>query len=220
MIQLVFVDLDPDFATEIKTLVNSPKPYKLTTFTGDIRKVPRHNSAIVSPANSMGWMDGGIDDIYRKMFPGVQRSVQDAIKSHNYKSALGRYFLPIGSALIVQVEPTNYLICAPTMWHPEPVPETRNAYWAFRAVLALVDKFNKGRHDKISTIVCPGLCTGCGEMSPSTCARQIHQALADHVSWPPYPDAKPQNRYVVWNEPNADEQSDRYQNQQFKEINL
>ena len=220
MIQLVFVDRDPGFAEEIKAQVKAPASYTLTTFTSDVRKVPRHNSAIVSPANSMGWMDGGIDDVYRRMFPGVQGAVQTAIKSHNYKSALGRYFLPIGSALIVQVEPTNYLICAPTMWHPEPVADTRNAYWAFRAVLALVDKFNKGRRDKISTIVCPGLCTGCGEMSNAECARQLNSALVDHVSWPPYPDTKPQNRYVVWNEPNSSEQSDRYQNEQFKEINL
>ena len=72
--------------------------------TGDVRKVCEQLAItiIVSPANSLGFMDGGIDMMYMQMFPGIQTTVQDTIKTFNITTALGRYVLPIGSAILVE----------------------------------------------------------------------------------------------------------------------
>lgn len=78
------------------------------------------HTSLVSPANSYGYMNGGIDLAYRFHF-GIQieHTVQAAIK----KTA-GPY-LPVGQALLV---PTGHdviqtLIVAPTMFIPEPIDE-------------------------------------------------------------------------------------------------
>jgi O-acetyl-ADP-ribose deacetylase (regulator of RNase III) len=219
-IHIIFFDKDEEFSAEmLKQFKRHFENYTIAVFNGDVRQVPRDRTVFISPANSLGFMDGGIDDIYRKMFPEVERLVQAKIKTYDYQSALGRYFLPIGSAAIVDAGTQCKLVCAPTMWLPEPVKDTQNAYWAFRAILALVDKFNKKSREKIQTIACPGLATGCGRMSFSECASQILRAMVDH-ELQTYPDQKPSDPTVVWNEPNKEEQSELAQNEPFKMVNL
>src|SRR5690242_9267078 len=97
---------------------------------GDIFDVKA--TAIVSPANSFGYMTGGIDLVYRDKFgQKVEALVQKNIELHFYGE------LPIGSALSVPMRGQNYkyLISAPTMRVPMNVDNTLNAYLAFRAAL-------------------------------------------------------------------------------------
>jgi O-acetyl-ADP-ribose deacetylase (regulator of RNase III) len=86
-------------------------------------------TAIVSPANSFGWMDGGIDGAYMTMFGDqIQRRVQDEMKNlfgtdpQNHTSGM-----PIGEAFIIRTYPEGtsipngkpeWLIVAPTMIRP------------------------------------------------------------------------------------------------------
>jgi O-acetyl-ADP-ribose deacetylase (regulator of RNase III) len=144
-------------------------------------------------------MDGGVDAVYMEMFDGIQEKVMEDVKTHNLKTALGRHYQPIGSALVVEVKDDQYLISAPTMWLPEDVSKTRNAYWAFRAVLHLVDKANRKlpKKKKIKTIVCPGLCTGCGFMPSKIAATQIFQAIDHHCGTAEYPDQIPSDPFRV-----------------------
>ena len=130
--------------------------------------------AIVSPANSFGIMDGGLDLAIRDQLGfTVQSKLQEIIvvKYHGE--------LPIGCAEIIETNDARwrYLIAAPTMRVPEPIAFTVNAYLAFRAILVSVENFNKQRGKReIDSFVCSGLGTGIGRVSAPKCARQMRAA--------------------------------------------
>ena len=49
--------------------------------------------AVVSPANSFGYMDGGIDEVYAKRWYGIQTAVQKRIQKEEFGELLvGRAF--------------------------------------------------------------------------------------------------------------------------------
>jgi len=126
--------------------------------------------AIVSPANSFGYMDGGIDWVYTGRFGwDLQRRLQDLLR-REYDGEL-----PVGQAVIIKTgaEDFPYLISAPTMRVPLDVSNTVNAYLAFRATLRAVREFNQSGSSKIHSLLCPGLGTGVGRISPQLCARQM-----------------------------------------------
>ena len=127
----------------------------------------RPADALVSPANSFGIMDGGIDLAIRDML-GVEaeRAVQAAIvRDHQGE-------LPVGNAVVVPTGSDRWpwLIAAPTMRVPEPVQGTLNAYLAFRAVLVAAERHGFG------SLACCGLGTGIGRLAPATCAMQMRAA--------------------------------------------
>lgn len=143
---------------------------------GDIFDGPKAD-AIVSPANSFGFMDGGIDGAYTKRFGSrLQEKLQTYIKGMYYGE------LPVGQAIIVATDDADYrlLISAPTMRVPQFVSSTVNAYLAFRAALLAAVTYNRtfvhevsGRYKAIESIICPGLGTSIGMMDYATCARQM-----------------------------------------------
>lgn len=138
--------------------------------------------AVVSPANSFGFMDGGIDMLYSGHFGWhVQDRLQDAICKHHHGE------LVVGSAEIVETDNPGipYLIAAPTMRVPTILSESVNPYLAARAVLLLV-KYGRFRFgalkgeaisDAVQTVAFPGLGTGVGRMPPDLCARQVRAAI-------------------------------------------
>ena len=130
--------------------------------------------AVVSPANSFGFMDGGIDAVFREFF-GVQieQTVQDAIN----RRPEGQ--LPVGASLVVRTGHPHvpYLIVAPTMEVPEMVAN-QNCYRALRAVLRIA-----GSNPEIGRdVYCPGLATGVGMVPPGEAAVMMARAYADWKS--------------------------------------
>lgn len=136
--------------------------------------------AMVSPANSFGIMDGGLD-LYIREKLGFE--TEDKVQEQILKCHHGE--LPVGSAIIVRTnnEKWPYLISAPTMRVPEDVSNTLNSYLAFRAVLLCVRNFNESGKGRIKTIVCPGLATGAGHMPARRCAAQMRVAF-DYLNNP------------------------------------
>lgn len=129
--------------------------------------------AIVSPANSFGFMDGGIDAVYTYQFgEGLQQRLQAAIEN-----GFGGE-LPIGTAVIVPTMHADipWCISAPTMRVPRDVADTVNAYLAFRAALYAVLAHNASGRPPIKSILCPGLATAIGKMPVARCARQMRKA--------------------------------------------
>ena len=130
--------------------------------------------AIVSPANSFGIMDGGLDlAIRNELGFQVETDIQEVI--------LNKYHgeMPIGSAEIINInhDKWKYMISAPTMRIPESVAFTLNAYNAFRAILIAVNSFNESLpKNPIKSLVCPGLGTGIGSMDSVKCAAQMRSA--------------------------------------------
>ncbi len=139
---------------------------------GDLLEVEA--DAYVSPANSYGIMDGGIDAALSARFPQVEARVQAAI-------AAGGRLLPVGHALVVETGDVDvpYLICAPTMELPSRVSHTSNAFRAMLALLSAVEQFNAENEDAISSVAVPGLCTGVGDMEPEIAALQMARAYAE-----------------------------------------
>jgi O-acetyl-ADP-ribose deacetylase (regulator of RNase III) len=134
----------------------------------------RAADAMISPANSFGIMDGGLDLEIRDQlgFP-VEKKLQEVIVAKHHGE------LPIGSAEIIETGHAQwkYLISAPTMRVPEPIAFTLNPYLAFRAVLVAVENFNKNRGKReIDSLVCSGLGTGVGKVDAARCARQMRAA--------------------------------------------
>lgn len=136
--------------------------------------------AMLSPANSFGIMDGGLDAaIVEQLGHGIQRRVQEMILEDWHGE------MPVGVAAVVETGHATwpYLVVAPTMRVPESAALTLNAYLAFRAALLAVKKFNE-THDerRINSMLVSGLGTGVGGMDPRRCAAQMRVAyryLAD-----------------------------------------
>nr|WP_042184859.1 macro domain-containing protein [Kibdelosporangium sp. MJ126-NF4] len=134
--------------------------------------------AVVSPANSYGWMRGGVDAVYGQVFPGIEQTVRSAVLAFHGGE------LPVGEALIVPtgVPMPSWLISAPTMREPgERLPEdTVHPYLAARGVFRLWHEgyLDEGVliRDVIRTVAIPGLGTGVGGVTPETCARQVMAA--------------------------------------------
>jgi O-acetyl-ADP-ribose deacetylase (regulator of RNase III) len=109
--------------------------------------------AIVSPANSFGYMDGGIDLVYLKRFGWeLQTRLQSHLKEHHDGE------LPVGQATIVETLDPDipFLVSAPTMRVPMNVSNTLNAYLAFRAAIRAVRQHNKTDARPIRKVLCPG----------------------------------------------------------------
>jgi O-acetyl-ADP-ribose deacetylase (regulator of RNase III) len=98
--------------------------------------------AVVSPANSFGYMDGGIDLAYRNFF-GMK--VQHRVRGKIHADHFGE--LPVGQAVIVETDHPllPFLIVAPTMRVPDRIGDTVNVYLAFRAALIPVIQHNNQR---------------------------------------------------------------------------
>ncbi len=137
--------------------------------------------AIVSPANSFGFMDGGLDRALSERFGwNLEQRVQQEIQSRPLRELL------VGEALVV---PTNnaripWLISAPTMRVPMHIRSSVNSYLAMKAILT-VAQAHEGS-PAIRTIAIPGLGTGIGRLAPELAATQMAQAyrevvLGEHV---------------------------------------
>ena len=139
---------------------------------GDILQVKC--DAIVSPANSFGFMDGGLDHLLSERFGwDLEKKVQQAIRSRPMGELLvGEAALfPTGDALI------PWLICAPTMRVPMRIRTSVNAYLAMKALLVTAAA-HQGEIP-IETIAVPGLGTGIGCLAPDVAARQMCQAYRE-----------------------------------------
>lgn len=159
-------------------------------FCGDLPFVTVHRGsifdlacdAVVSPANSFGFMDGGIDMLYTQHFGWhVQERLQEAIREDHYGELL------VGAAEIVETDDPDlpFLVAAPTMRVPMILRFSVNPYLAARAVLLLVTHgtFTRGAYageriaGYVDSIAFPGLGTGVGRVSSDICAQQVRAAI-------------------------------------------
>ena len=175
---IVLTDISGEIIKAWSDLPN--KNSNVTTFQGSIFEV--ECDALVSPANSFGFMDGSLDFAISEFFGWhVQDRLQEAIKSkHNGELLVGQ----------VEIVPTDhasipYVISAPTMRVPLDIRGTANPYLAIRGVLLAVKNgmFKDGTpvKDRIKTIAFPGMGTGVGQVSPNVFAKQMKQAVEDVI---------------------------------------
>lgn len=174
--KLVFIDQDGAFTEELAKLL--PASDAVSYLTGNVQDISQDHTAFVTLLNSLLFMDGGIDRVYsREMFPGIEKVFKKMISECGHESLVGKKYLPIGSSIMCRVKTSTYLIGAPSMLMPQPVPNTRNAYWATLASLYLADKA-----EDAETLVIPPPACGWGKMTPVDSARQVWWALMDYQS--------------------------------------
>ena len=111
--------------------------------------------AFVSPANSMGVMDGGIDRYYSDIIGWhIGERLRKLIAEKDYGEFL------VGEAIMVETdnEEFPYMISAPTMRTPRVlgIAGVENVFLATRAAVGLA------RFYKLKSIVIPGMGTGVG----------------------------------------------------------
>ena len=166
-VRVAFVDSDPDVAEALASaFARFPE---VSVRCGDLLAAAEH--AVVSPANSQGYMDGGFDRALVAYFgASLERRVRDAI------AARPEGYLPIGASVAIETGHARvpYLIVAPTMLSPEFV-EAQNAYRAMRAILRVAPQLPEAHR----TIYCPGLCTGVGGVEPTAAAAEMATAYWD-----------------------------------------
>jgi O-acetyl-ADP-ribose deacetylase (regulator of RNase III) len=141
---------------------------------GDITKLKV--DAVVSPANSFGFMDGGLDlALSERLGWDLERTLMDRIK------ALPEGELLVGQAMTLETGDPEipYLISAPTMRIPTNfnIDTSVNAYLAMKAILIAANK-----EIAIQSVAIPGLCTGTGRMDPVIAAKQMFYAFEEIVN--------------------------------------
>ncbi|WP_328404901.1 macro domain-containing protein [Streptomyces sp. NBC_00390] len=137
--------------------------------------------AWVSPTNSRGRMDGGVDAaIKRHLGAGIQLRVQRAIRSQ-FAGAL-----PVGSAVCVPsgaVKP-RFLISTPTMeTSSQNVSETLNVALACAAAFQAIHQQNKKAPGSIRSVALVGMGARTGRVLARVCANLMwtgHTLFNDH----------------------------------------
>ena len=169
--KLYLIDSKPELCDKWRQVFSSYP--EVEVLTGDYFQ--QSADAIVSPANSFGIMDGGLDlAIRNELGFQVETDIQEVILSKYHGE------MPIGNAEIIKTnhDKWSYMISAPTMRIPENIAFTLNAYLAFRAIFIAINNFNESKPKRaIKSLVCPGLGTGIGSMEPAKCAAQMRVAF-------------------------------------------
>ena len=145
----------------------------VTLIEGDITQTDC--DAIVSPANSFGFMDGGLDYALSERFGwDLEKKLQQQIRD------LPEGELLVGQAIVMETGDAKvpFLISAPTMRIPTNfnIDTSVNAYLAMKAIL-----IKAKTNDRIQSVAIPGLCTGVGRMQPIIAARQMFQAYKEII---------------------------------------
>lgn len=152
-------------------------------FNSSCSNILLHSGVLVSPANSFGFMDGGVDQAYINRYPDLQNRVQEQIM----REWGGE--LPVGQAIAVKNPESihhSWVICAPTMRTPATdLRGTINAYLAMRAAVRLYEALQINFVIDIP-LLCPGLGTLSGGMDPKIALAQMRVG------------AKPPKRFTSW----------------------
>ena len=124
--------------------------------------------AWVSPTNSRGRMDGGVDAVIKRhLGAGIQVRVQRAIRD----GFAGR--LPVGSAVCVASGATNpkFLISAPTMEESaQNISETLNVALACAAAFQAIHRQNDLAPGSITSVALVGMGARTGRVPARVCA--------------------------------------------------
>ncbi|MEQ4720227.1 macro domain-containing protein [Nonomuraea sp. B19D2] len=130
--------------------------------------VSEHVDAWVSPTNSRGRMDGGVDAVIKRhLGAGIQLRVQRAIRDQFEGS------LPVGSAVCVPSGATNpkFLISTPTMVQSvQNVSETLNVAMACAAAFQAIHMQNEKEPGSIESVALVGMGAATGKVPPRVCA--------------------------------------------------
>lgn len=168
-VHIQLIDIDVELVEAWRVAFQSVE--QVSVHHGSIFSV--QGDAIVSPANSFGYMDGALDLRLSEFFGW---DLEKRLRKRLVEEFDGE--LPVGQALLVPTyhDAYTWLVSAPTMRVPMSVETTANAYLAFRAILRAIREHNGTHESPIRSLVCTGLGTGVGCIPPKRCAKQMRYA--------------------------------------------
>lgn len=138
----------------------------------------------VSPANSFGFLDGGIDNKIRKMYENRKIDIQSTVQDYIIKEFDGE--LLVGQAIYFPIWDMNSpkvpdLIVAPTMRVPMSLEnDSVNVYLAARAIFLKIKTLKALNTSRIKSVSISGLGTGIGQFPYDLCAKQMRKAYDDY----------------------------------------
>lgn len=172
-LQFYIVDLNQSTVDAFKTAFGD-----LTNVSVERTNIlSRAADCIVSPANSKGLMDGGVDGPINYALEHIDTRV---VRPRIVKEYFGEQ--PVGTCMLIATGVARYPILAhtPTMRIPTDVSKTENAYTAMRALLREVCLYNErallAKRTTIKSVLLTPFCTGAGSMSATTAAKQMRLA--------------------------------------------
>lgn len=205
---IIFISLSETFTEKVKS-----KGFAAYTMRIEDYK-PVRKTYYISPANSLCFMDGGIDKALSQIiFPGIEIEVKETVKNLGLRTLLNRPYLPIGSSIIIEKGLKN-LVVAPTMLLPQNVSNTQNAYYATMATLYNILSNHNENINNID-IIFTSFCCGYGKMSEDESLNQILKGFNDYHLYNPMI----VNNNIILKEPNKLEQPKYYQNTEWFNVN-
>ncbi len=180
--RLIFVDPNKGFCDAMRDYTVGLDDVEIVR--GFFEQVPQYD-CMVSPANSFGLMDGGVDLAITNYFgEQLMKRVQERI----IEEYMGEQ--PVGTSIIVEThDPKHpFLAHTPTMRVPMEIAHTDNVYKAMWAMLLAVRRHNQTAERKIEIIACPGLGTGYGRVPFGEAARQMSMAYRNFLKPPQWID--------------------------------
>lgn len=173
--RLILCDLNPSMRTEwCKTFggVEAVEIYHGSIFD-------RGADAIVSPANSFGFMDGGIDQLFLNHYGNeVQDILQRRIRGRPYPELL------VGEAELVALpagKHVQWMISAPTMRTPRWIVDPDAVRLSTRAAFLLAKKV------QFKSILMTGMGAGSGAVPANVVAEQMRKGFDDVFRQRPFP---------------------------------
>jgi O-acetyl-ADP-ribose deacetylase (regulator of RNase III) len=171
--QFIFFDMKIEFIEQYKFILENKiqNSIFLNVTLDSLMQQYKDVNAIVSPANSYGIMNGGIDRNINEILNNIEPYVKQKIEQVGAVDRSGRSYLPIGKCIIIPRN--NYILfVAPTMIMPSKLPnDTLNVALAFNSILE--QAFILSQQGIQLKIACPCLGTGVGQMNPVDSAKQI-----------------------------------------------
>ncbi len=164
------------FQTEIDNQIIQIHCQKIQQFISE-SDGGKTNKIFISPSNSLGRMEGGMDLIMsRQIFPGIHLKLAKIIKKLGLFTYQNILHLPIGgSVFIPDVKNRSGCIIAPTMFNSANVGHTQNAFISLLSSLILFQKIKE--HDNINyDLVITSHCCGNGAMDESEASQQFRNA--------------------------------------------
>jgi O-acetyl-ADP-ribose deacetylase (regulator of RNase III) len=174
--QLILVDIQAELCEAWANSFNELP--RVSIHNGKFQDIKEFD-CLVSPANSYGLMDGGIDLAIRNFFGmQIQKNVRKVIEKDFYGEQ------PVGTSIIVYTENDEnpFLAHTPTMRVPKDISNTDNVYNATFAMFRAIANHNKYDRIRIDKVVCPGLGTATGRVKPKEAARQMALAYKNFLN--------------------------------------
>ena len=179
-IEITFVSLNREIVDAVNIFFSGYS--NITAIHSNIEQCLSHD-CIVSPGNSFGNMDEGINKTISYMLNTIDDRdyIGKKVRKEIHRRFRGEQ--PVGSCIILPTDNNKfpYLAHAPTMIIPRNSVGTLNAYYAFKAVLCDILILNKKKmisvgKEPIRSILTTTFCTGCGELPLRMALKQMKKA--------------------------------------------